>query len=90
MPRKELIKRVPGGKTLKVEMEIKDGKIASIVFSGDFFAYPPEKFEEMEKSLVSAGLDEIEEIIESFRDEVVVVGLSFDDIIMSLKELLRD
>jgi len=89
LPRREIIKRIPGGKTLKIEVEVSEGKIVGVVLSGDFFAYPPEAFEDMERSLISADVKEIEEKIRAYEDKVVLLGLSIEDIISAFKELFN-
>lgn len=44
--------RIPGGKTLEIIMTVdKDCRIADISISGDFFVYPPEALEILEREL---------------------------------------
>ncbi|RLE64655.1 MAG: hypothetical protein DRJ38_05095 [Thermoprotei archaeon] len=87
--RMEIVKRIPGGKTLKVEVELEKGIIKKVVFSGDFFAYPPEVFEELEESLRYTRIEEIEEKIRKYHGKIALLGLSLEDIISTLKELLE-
>lgn len=89
MVRKEIVKRIPGGKTLKVEVELKGSKIERVVFSGDFFAYPPEVFEELEESLRNINIKEVEERIREYDKKVVLLGLSLEDVVSAIKELLE-
>jgi len=77
----------PGGKTLKIEAEIENGKIVSISFSGDFFAYPPEALEEMEQDLISTDITNVEEKVNKYKGKLTLLGVSFDDIIELLKKL---
>ena len=39
--------KVKNGKLIKCTLEIKDGRIKSIKFTGDFFMHPEEKIEEL-------------------------------------------
>jgi len=89
LARKEIVKRIPGGKTLKVEVELKGNKIEKVVFSGDFFAYPPEIFEELEKSLRNVDIEEVEERIREYNEKIVLLGLSLEDVVSAIKELLE-
>lgn len=86
---KSLIKRVKGGKTLKIDVDIESGIIRNIVISGDFFAYPPEKLEELEEMLKGVSLSEAINIIDKYRDNLVLIGISFNDIIELLNSLMN-
>ena len=83
---REGIRKIPGGKTVKVEVEVEGGILKEVLISGDFFAYPPEALEELEESLkgIKAEPREIERVLESFGDRVELVGVGLED----LKELL--
>jgi len=49
--------KAPKG-VIKVELELTNGRISQISFSGDFFMYPEESIEKLEESLKGAGVDE--------------------------------
>ena len=48
---KKSIYKVPNGKLLKIFLEEKDGAIATIKITGDFFMYPEQRVEEIEAAL---------------------------------------
>jgi lipoate---protein ligase len=53
--------KVPGGKLLRVELELSDGIAQRVLIKGDFFAHPEEAFESAEAELSgspAAGLPE--------------------------------
>ena len=52
--------KAPGGKTLRVRIREKDGRIESAKISGDFFLIPEEGLSKLEKMLEDARLDEKE------------------------------
>lgn len=51
---KKAIYKVPNGKLLKIFLEENDGAIVSIKITGDFFLYPEENIEKLEKALTRA------------------------------------
>ncbi|RLG83921.1 MAG: hypothetical protein DRO40_03080 [Thermoprotei archaeon] len=82
------IKRVKGGKTLKIDLDVESGIIKDIIISGDFFAYPMEAVDELENMLKGASVSNAIEIINCFRDRIVFIGLTIDDIIDLLRKIL--
>lgn len=87
---REALKKVPGGKTVKVEVVVEGGVLRDVLISGDFFAYPPEAIEEMESSLrgVRADPEAVERVVMSFRGKLQLVGISLEDIVELLREAL--
>ena len=76
--------KVAGGKLLRCEMDISDGKISSIKITGDFFMHPEEKIVELEAALtgIKTEKDAIERVVdEFFKGEVEVIGAEADDFI---------
>ena len=75
-------------KTLTVEalIDLENLVIKDITLSGDFFAYPEESFEELEDSLKNTGCKKAIEILESYRNKLMLVGASIDDIELFIKE----
>ncbi len=82
-----LVKKTPGGKTLKIDITINsdEDKIIDIVISGDFFAYPPEKLEELEKKLKNKLVEDALEIIDEYRNKINLIGTNLQDV----KELIN-
>lgn len=83
------IKRVSGGKTLKIDLRICGDRVEEIVISGDFFAYPEELIDELENSLNGIKIDEIPVVLNSFRDKIVFTGISFNDLLELINDILR-
>lgn len=82
-----LVKRSSRGKTIKIDLTIDEENkvIKDIVVSGDFFAYPPEKLEELEDKLKNKHVSEVDRVIDEYRDILELVGASLDD----LRELVK-
>ena len=82
-----LVKRSSRGKTIKIDLTIDEENkvIKDIVVSGDFFAYPPEKLEELEDKLKNKHVSEVDRVIDGYRDILELVGAPLDD----LKELVK-
>ena len=80
-------KKISGGKSIKIDLEIIDGKIVKFILSGDFFAFPNEKLEEMEKKIIGKNIDEVEKIINEYKYKINLIGISFNDILSLLNEI---
>ena len=85
--------KVKGGKLLKCSLTIKNRKISQIKITGDFFMYPEEKIEEMEKMLIGKEMerDAIKKALDKFFLEVETFGASKEDflevIMMAIKTI---
>lgn len=90
MVHKEVLKKIKGGKMIKIEVELDKGRIANVVISGDFFAYPLGAIENIERSLKGkrAEKEEIKKTIDQFRGKCTIVGATFDDIVDLLAQTL--
>lgn len=86
--------KVKGGKLVKCSLSVKDGVIEQIKFTGDFFMYPEEEIEELEKMLEGVRVEEITEIFDEFFPKVRIFGASkqdfFDVISIAIKNLKGD
>jgi lipoate-protein ligase A len=60
--------KAPGG-LIRAIAEIREGVIAGVHLSGDFFFYPEEKLAELETALVGVSLEETEQAIDRFYAE---------------------
>ncbi|MCC6790990.1 MAG: biotin--protein ligase [Thermomicrobiales bacterium] len=54
--------KTPGGKLVRVDLEVTDGRVSDAVVSGDFFLYPDEALEQITGALhgIPADLGEAE------------------------------
>ncbi|MET1160113.1 MAG: lipoate protein ligase C-terminal domain-containing protein [Thermoprotei archaeon] len=82
------IRRVRGGKTLKIDLLVENGIVEDIVISGDFFAYPETVIDEIEDSIRGKSVSEAIDALRSFRDRVELVGISFKDLESLFIELI--
>ncbi len=57
--------KIPGGKLVKVKLEISSGEISEVKILGDFFLHPEETLLRIEESLIGSTGDEtsIEDVI---------------------------
>ena len=92
MPKAEY--KVPGGKLVRVDVQIKHSKIVGIKISGDFFLHPEEDIKLIENSVLNMPLDEkelskkIDEILKTRNIECVGVDAgAFARVIMRATEL---
>jgi len=89
--KKEALKKVVGGKTVKIELIVDDNTIKEVIISGDFFAFPIEKFEELERNLKGkeAKIAEIKKVLDNFKQDLTLVGISWSDLEQLFESLLK-
>lgn len=81
------LRKIPGGKTVKVDITISDdGKILEAIISGDFFIYPEDALEDLEKELKNKTISEALKVIGSFKEKMEVLGASLEVFAELLKE----
>jgi Bacterial lipoate protein ligase C-terminus len=75
--------KVPGGKLLRVKLEVEAEKIKFLQLTGDFFMQPETDLEELEAQLISSPIDltNIENAIHEFfsKKKTVITGASPSD-----------
>lgn len=85
---KKAIYKVPNGKLLKVFLEDMNGKIAHIEITGDFFMYPEENVEALERALHEIPLTEesLRTAITSFleKNQTTLYGLDTDSLVTTI------
>lgn len=68
---------------IEVELDLQDSKISTIRITGDFFIYPEEALEKIEKNLLGLPLEQKElsnKITEIYRSEdISTPGITVDD-----------
>ncbi len=76
--------KVPGGKLVKIRLEVQNSRIERLVILGDFFMHPEDALPNLEKSLIGANLNgtEITQRVATFldRNNVLLIGVSPADI----------
>ncbi len=79
---KQYLYKVPGGKLLKIKIEINNNRINSIQILGDFFLYPEEALTKIETALTQCEkqqcLSKIKEII--INEKIQLLGFSPEDL----------
>jgi hypothetical protein len=75
--------KVPGGKLLRVKLEVEAGKIRFLQLTGDFFMQPETDLEELEVQLIGSRVDfaTIDSAILGFfsKKKTVITGASPSD-----------
>jgi lipoate-protein ligase A len=84
--------KVPGGKLLRVEVEVESGVVLKAVVRGDFFAHPEEDFERAETELSGLPVDRLGEAALSLfsRPGLKLLGASPFDIVNALTETAHE
>jgi lipoate---protein ligase len=80
--------KIPGGKLLRVEVEIESGSVLRASVCGDFFAHPEELFEAAESELSGVPADRLgETALALFADpKLKIYGAGPEDIARALME----
>lgn len=79
--------KVPGGKLIRVAVELESGRAIRVRVSGDFFAHPENLFEEAEASLSGLPAAELPAAAAAVfsRPDLVIFGASPGDIAEALE-----
>ena len=83
-----VVRRVSGGKTLEVLVEV-DGEccVKRVVVGGDFFAFPEDAIDRVEEGLVGCcGVGCVVERARSMLEGVELVGVDAESIVSVLRE----
>ncbi|MFP4151146.1 MAG: hypothetical protein ACLFSS_04025 [Candidatus Aenigmatarchaeota archaeon] len=64
--------KVPGGKMLRIDVEITEDRIEKIKIRGDFFIHPEDSLRDLEESLYGVGVNDI---VEEFKDYIESKGV---------------
>jgi lipoate-protein ligase A len=71
--------KAPGG-LLRATLELRDGRLAQVSLSGDFFCFPQDAVGELERRLVGVRLEQAPAVLESFYAErVEIPGVAIAD-----------
>ena len=83
--------KVPGGKLLRVELELESGTVLRAVVRGDFFAHPEEAFEAAEAELTGLPVDRLGKAALALfsRQPLRLFGASPTDIAQALEAAAR-
>lgn len=89
---RQYLRKIPGGKLLKIKIGIEDGKISNIMILGDYFLYPEEKNQEIEKALVGKSKDDVLQTIRSVveKEGIRLFGFSTEDLASLIMEAFSE
>lgn len=75
--------KIPGGKLVACDMELRDGVISTIKLSGDFFMHPEDSIIDLERSLNGVStLSYTKKILNFFQNrDIVLYGISPEDFV---------
>jgi len=78
--------KVKGGKLIKCTLGLQNGKIRDIRITGDFFMYPEEAIERLEKALEGIHFDEknIKKAVGKALEDVELIGVAADDFVAAI------
>jgi lipoate-protein ligase A len=62
---RQRIHKAPGG-LMRATVEVRDGRLASVAVSGDFFFYPADQLRELEMALVGAAAEDVRDAVAGF------------------------
>ena len=84
--------KVPGGKLIRVEVEIEAGVVQRAAVKGDFFAHPEEVFERAEAGLVALRIEELPSTaLRLFgQRDLAIFGATAEDITFALERAVRE
>jgi len=69
---------------------IDNDRLHKVIISGDFFAYPPEELENLEKELSNVkSREEVFKVLNKYRHKIRFVGINFKDLENVLSEILE-
>lgn len=80
--------KVPGGKLLRIELDVEKDVIKNVRITGDFFMYPEESILTLENILVGTPYrrKEIhEKLMKFFKQGVQLIGATPEDLLNTLK-----
>jgi lipoate---protein ligase len=84
--------KVPGGKLLRIELELEGSVVARAEVRGDFFAHPEEAFEAAEQALSGAKAEDLGRLALGLfsKPPLRIFGAAAADIAQALEEALRE
>ncbi len=84
--------KVPGGKLIRIECAVKNGKIVSAKITGDFFMHPEETINSLEKNLVGSSISDKDierHVNESLKADITLIGASNADFTSVIIQAIR-
>ncbi|HEC96380.1 MAG TPA: hypothetical protein ENI59_01735 [Euryarchaeota archaeon] len=87
MSKRTITKRIPGGKTLQIDIDCNE-RINYVLISGDFFAYPEDFIDKLQEAITGKSISEAIKTITFLYKKMKpeLLGISIDDIIDVLRK----
>lgn len=81
--------KVPEGKLIRLQAEVEGNKLTTVMINGDFFLYPEDRIERLEKALAGQELKKVtlQKIVEKELEGCEMVGISPEEITNALMKL---
>ncbi len=76
-------------KTLIISCSTEEGVIKRIKISGDFFAFPEDSIDKLEKELIGKEVSDVEKVVRGSLEGCVLVGISLEDIVEALRRVIQ-
>ncbi|MFP4116856.1 MAG: hypothetical protein ACLFQ8_02840 [Candidatus Aenigmatarchaeota archaeon] len=70
--------KVPDGKMLKIDVEVKDNVVKEIDVRGDFFIHPEDSLKDLEETLSEIQIDDVDKKFKEWIDSKDVEVIGFD------------
>ena len=81
-------RKVPGGKLVRVDGRLHEGRLVDVVVSGDFFLEPDEALDRIREALeglpLEASFDEVTALVETARGDAVMLGFAPRDVALTV------
>ncbi len=86
--------KIPGGKLVKVTIDVEESKIADIMITGDFFMHPEEEIDNLESHLKGISTDEnnVKQAINDFfrTKNVELIGAKPEDLLYVIMKAIKE
>lgn len=85
------VKKVSGGKLLKVQVRSDDGVLKEIRITGDFFVSPEETVDDIEEALKGVHVAHVQEVVRDTAESkgAAFLGFSLQDLVGMIEECAR-
>lgn len=80
------VRKVPGGKLLKVTVEYEGIALKSVRVNGDFFAHPEDGIERLEKRLAGVKVEDVDGVVTESLKDVELYGVDVRSITDAILE----
>ncbi len=74
--------KVPGGKLIRLSLDLEDKRIRSIKLTGDFFIHPETAIAQIEATLTGVNVDDVNKVLRECiqKNSIVLIGFGVEDV----------